>query len=473
MNIKILTFVFLFGISLNSFSKPTMDKNPVKTYQIHFSDNSSFGVYSFYLNVKIDQKDNSFIAYSNPEPYSDIVKKQLGFFKGLLFSLKSKYKKTALWTEGKIVGDSLEGRVNSAIGFLNSSTLKFVRVSPKKIKGFLMLKKGKVSFVGDLKEKIRPIENYKKISQKIIQLTTTNFFNPNIFNSKKWTDFTKSIKKAGNTSHDDLDFLLSFYFVLRNAPVSHFSIEKISNSGKAENINNEAKNKSQNIEYKIVEDSSYASIKFYSFSLSDTLLQKEFFKKCKDNNVHNLVIDLRYCPGGDFSSIQFAENFMPQKSITVGYFLGRKYYLKHPSSEIDTSALQGANLVIGKSVPEFYKRIAKLGVLKGVATGKNYYHFKKIVVLTSSMTASSAEPFTWLLKKLDIPNTSIKIIGEKTAGAMLSAKPFELSNSWQLRLPIANFITGDFVSLEGKGVATDIETPSDKAMEKALGLIGG
>jgi C-terminal processing protease CtpA/Prc len=63
------------------------------------------------------------------------------------------------------------------------------------------------------------------------------------------------------------------------------------------------------------------------------------------------------------------------------------------------------------------------------------------------------------------------IVGEKTAGAMLSATPFTLTDNYTLILPIADYYTADKLRLDQVGVEPDIEVASDKALEHVIGLI--
>jgi len=88
-------------------------------------------------------------------------------------------------------------------------------------------------------------------------------------------------------------------------------------------------------------------------------------------------------------------------------------------------------------------------------------------ILTNGNTASTCEPIVYVLKESE----RATIIGEKTAGAMLSATLFDIYGKYKLFLPIADFYTYDGVRLEGVGVKPNIETTSENALNKTLELI--
>jgi len=61
-------------------------------------------------------------------------------------------------------------------------------------------------------------------------------------------------------------------------------------------------------------------------------------------------------------------------------------------------------------------------------------------------------------------------VGEKTAGAVLSSKLFDIPGGLHLRVPIADYFSITGRRLEGAGVVPDIEVPADQALETALAL---
>lgn len=91
----------------------------------------------------------------------------------------------------------------------------------------------------------------------------------------------------------------------------------------------------------------------------------------------------------------------------------------------------------------------------------------RIYVLTSQKTASTCEPIVYALKS----NKLATIVGEKTAGAMLSSSPFYLKDNFTLILPLADYYTVDNKRLDLLGVEPDIPIAADNALEHVLKMV--
>ena len=68
---------------------------------------------------------------------------------------------------------------------------------------------------------------------------------------------------------------------------------------------------------------------------------------------------------------------------------------------------------------------------------------------------------------------NVTIIGETTAGEMLSQKMFDLPLGLQLSLPIAEYYSSRIGKIEGKGVVPDIVIDANLAMDLAIALANG
>lgn len=63
------------------------------------------------------------------------------------------------------------------------------------------------------------------------------------------------------------------------------------------------------------------------------------------------------------------------------------------------------------------------------------------------------------------------IVGEKTAGAMLSAAPFYLKDNYTLLIPLADYYTVGKKRLDKIGVEPDIKIDSDNALELVMQIL--
>ena len=92
-----------------------------------------------------------------------------------------------------------------------------------------------------------------------------------------------------------------------------------------------------------------------------------------------------------------------------------------------------------------------------------------VYVLTSNESASAAEFAVDAIANEE----SVTIIGETTAGEMLSQKMYDLPFSFQLSVPIAEYYSNRIGRIEGHGVEPDIAIDQGVALDLAFSLING
>jgi C-terminal processing protease CtpA/Prc len=80
----------------------------------------------------------------------------------------------------------------------------------------------------------------------------------------------------------------------------------------------------------------------------------------------------------------------------------------------------------------------------------------RIAVLTDGNTGSAAEAVAAILRE----TRGGIMIGERTAGAMLSSADVMVALGWRLRYPAMDFRTAAGVRVEGDGVAPDVPAPA-------------
>ena len=93
----------------------------------------------------------------------------------------------------------------------------------------------------------------------------------------------------------------------------------------------------------------------------------------------------------------------------------------------------------------------------------------KVILLTSRKTASAGEHLALALKKTH----RATIVGETTRGAGNFGRRFDLPGGYAAFIPFGRTYdrkTGK--GWEGTGVAPDIAVPADRALDKALELVG-
>ena len=92
-----------------------------------------------------------------------------------------------------------------------------------------------------------------------------------------------------------------------------------------------------------------------------------------------------------------------------------------------------------------------------------------VYVLTSNESASATEFTVDALANEE----NVTVIGETTAGEMLSQKMYDLPHGFQLSVPIAEYYSTRIGRIEGKGVKPDIAIDKSVALDVAISLING
>lgn len=148
-------------------------------------------------------------------------------------------------------------------------------------------------------------------------------------------------------------------------------------------------------------------------------------------NTDALVIDLRYCPGGNGQMV----------ALLTSYFFADSVHLS-----------------------DYYQReddITKQSWTLPYVPGQRYLN-KDIYILTSNRTHSAAEAFAYNLQSLK----RATIIGEVTRGGAHTVQRYRINEHFAVQVPVGRSInTVTKTNWEGKGVMPDIQTTADKAFK--------
>lgn len=171
--------------------------------------------------------------------------------------------------------------------------------------------------------------------------------------------------------------------------------------------------------------------------------------------VESLIIDLRGNTGGGIGALRVMSLLTPAK-IPVGFALDRRRATKSIDSEklgyprfahIPSSSRALWPLAL-KFAPAMLTK--KPIVLQTEGLGKQPFH-GRIVLLVNRHTASAAEMIVAFARE----NKLATIIGEKTAGRLLSATSVKVGKGFRLALPTGAYYTWKGAVLEGTPIEPD------------------
>ncbi len=170
-----------------------------------------------------------------------------------------------------------------------------------------------------------------------------------------------------------------------------------------------------------------------------------------------LILDLRSNGGGATNNMMHLLNLLLPPSTEIGTFINRTTadnYTKETKLEAKTAV-----------------EIAKWATNKSkTRPGKVEYFKGKIAVLINRGSASASEIVSAALR--DTGNA--KLIGTKSAGAVLASVYGRLPEGFQIQYPISDYVTIKGIRLEGNPLVPDVEvvgqtTPeSDPILQKAI-----
>jgi len=172
-------------------------------------------------------------------------------------------------------------------------------------------------------------------------------------------------------------------------------------------------------------------------------------------DIERLIIDLRGNTGGGIGAIRVMSLLTPDK-IPVGFALDRRRVTGNIESEklsfprfsrIPASTNNLWLLALRFAPPMLAKKPI---VLETEGLGPKAFH-GRVILLVNRHTASAAEMIVAFARE----NKLATIIGEKTAGRLLSATSVKVGNGFRLALPTGAYHTWRGNALEGTPIAPD------------------
>jgi hypothetical protein len=425
--------------------------------QSHFKTEIDFGngtVFSTFLDI-VEVKDQ--FTITSPENADVRImggKAKMGRMLG-----KSPKKGIIITIKGDKKNDSLFGVAKTPL----TAQLKFKGVIKNNVFSGVFINNDAVS-IGSIKGVISTENrnNYKQIYPILLKTINDNIYSKSVLQTKEWNEFLKKMEKLFDNAHDDIELFFGFNMLAKELPFSHLNLfiskdevdSEISESKPSEKAVVVFEEKNINTAYLLIKN----------FSNSTEELQTRLPKIIANENYKNLIVDLRNNKGGGIeAAFEFAK-YINEKDTEVGYFVTNKLQYSGYQTELFSKLPE----LQPKTTDEFINDLKKSPGAKLIFKKPNSPIFKgTIYLLTNGKTASTCEPIVYYLKN----SKRAVVIGEKTAGAMLAAAPFDLYGKYKIILPLADFYTYDGIRLDNVGVNPDIEAKSDDALEKAMELI--
>jgi hypothetical protein len=303
-------------------------------------------------------------------------------------------------------------------------------------------------------ERLNQMFDYKNIVNQIKQTVAQNIYDPSLVQTKNWQNFITEFEEKASITKDDLEFMLVFFMNAHKAGFSHFSLMK-------NKIDLERTLPERQMDAKALNDSvAYIKIKTLSGKLSEIDSIFRIYRHYRYK-----ILDFRDMPGGVLKNAYQLASYLVKDTVNGGYFVTRKCYdnenCKNNPLPFQFPVLQNVDFDSFTSILKKSKGVKiKLIPNPDVPIPSN----QQLYVLINSKTASAGEPLVYGLQN----SKNAVLVGEKTAGQILSPDVFDLGNGYFLTVPIAAYLTKDKKSIEGKGVEPNIKIKSEKALDWVL-----
>lgn len=295
-------------------------------------------------------------------------------------------------------------------------------------------------------------------------------FNPRALDRQEYLAIEAATLQLGRNAADIDAFVSGFDDLWRDAPFSHVNLSKA--QGTAEETaayldQMEAGDDAVELRWLQGQTSDIAILTVNTMMGSDTINAIDAaFETIAAKKASHLIIDLRANNGGAFAVRPLVGHLM-STPYDAGIFASRLWFDEHDRAP-QKSDIADLEPWTGWSIRRFWADATRAPLTRVQFAPVDPVFDGPVIVLTSAKTASAAELAADALKG----SGRAAIIGEKTAGQMLSQRPFDIPGGMHLFLPIADYYSLATGRIEGNGVLPDIEQSADGALERALNEIG-
>lgn len=307
-----------------------------------------------------------------------------------------------------------------------------------------------------------PMDDYSAIVTDLLAAYEARIYDRKVLKTKAWKKFERNMKNTGEQAVDDLDLVFGFFTHAKKLPFTHKSLFRTEqpNAGAAQIKQRFAFRAGQVwLEEKSPET---VVLRIKSFHCPgrdvDSVMQIVLAK-----NYQNLIVDIRGNSGGSLEGgITLAKYLVPEETST-GVYLTQKWFNQHPAppSAAELSTMPAFNKA---DVLEFLKELDDKGFVVLKARPGMQQFRGKVFLLTDQRSASACEPLAWNFKH----SGRVTVVGEPTAGAMLSASSYPLRSGFTAVIPNADYYTPDGSRLDQVGVKPNIQVKSEEALQYVL-----
>jgi hypothetical protein len=304
--------------------------------------------------------------------------------------------------------------------------------------------------------------SFGKAAESINATIRANHYRRTELDSDAYRRIEKDVIALGERATSAEEFVEGFNALWRKGPFSHVSLRKAQESA-AERYSRLDTEMAGPEAVNLMWREDIAILTVNTMSGVDTIEAiNAAYDQIVSRKAAKLIIDLRRNGGGAFAVVPLVGHLI-DKQIDAGVFVVGSWYVDHgtPPGPNDFAAAKPWR---GYSVRDFQADVLTRPLTSYRIDPLAPRFRGPVVVLTSGRSLSAAEIAADALKSIG----RARIVGEKTPGAVLSSKLFDIPGGFHLRVPIADYYSIAGARLEGAGVTPDVAVSADQALDFAL-----
>ena len=307
-------------------------------------------------------------------------------------------------------------------------------------------------------------QDWPAVAQAIHTLIREHVFDPALLESPAYATADRELRAAAARASTRAEFTSEFNRIWRQGPFSHVSLTTTSASAAqmARHLD-DLKVGPQAVALSWAGGAAVLTVN--TMMGSDTVQAiTQAYQDIQARQAQALVIDLRRNPGGAFAVVPLVGHLMTAP-YDAGFFVARSWTSAHAAPP-EPSVVQQLPPWQGWSLRRFWDDVQREGVMRIQFAPMAPVFRGPVWVLTSAQTASAAEMAAEALQH----SGRATVVGEVTAGKMLSQKMFDLPHGLLLSLPVADYWSAGQGRIEGQGVVPQVRVEAAQAMAVALKL---
>lgn len=305
-----------------------------------------------------------------------------------------------------------------------------------------------------------PLRDYSAILAAVDQMLPAALFDPRMVQGDTYRAYRRDLGAVAALTRDDLDFVLASDLGWSERTFSHFGLARRSTSQIVAEVD-----ASEEAPVELAFDDGVAIFRVNTFLGQNAVEQiKAGFREIDAADPIALIVDLRGTPGGSLAAKTLIEGLISQP-MDMGWFTANAWWRAH-------DAAPTAQEIASQPVSDFsdpqaaFRTLMSEGLLRVEVRPAEHVYAGPVFVLIDGETASVAELAAATLGG----SGRAVLIGERTAGELLTADTLPLPEGFALMTPLADYSDARLGRVEGVGVAPHIEVRSARAMSRALRL---